>query len=145
MRHFSQKSILTARALGAAALGAALVVPAAVDAADFKGKRIIMYVAASPGGGYAAYARTVAKNWGRHIPGNPKIMVKHKQGASGVVALNYLYAVAKRDGTEVLASKRKTKIKIAGKKAKRGAVKAGMTCTIAHQGHRSTAKSITCK
>ena len=45
----------------------------------------------------------------------------------------------------VSASKRKTKIKIGGNKAKRSAVKAGMTCTIAHQGHRSTAKSISCK
>jgi len=84
-----------------------MTVAGAASAADsFKGKRVTLYVAASPGGGYAAYARTVAKNWGRHIPGNPKVTVKHKQGASGVVALNYLYNVAKKDGTELLASYR---------------------------------------
>ena len=44
----------------------------------------------------------------------------------------------------VKVSKSKTKITIAGKKAKRSAVKAGMTCAITHKGSKSRAKSIKC-
>ena len=106
MSSFQNNFVLGACALGVGALGLASVSSMPANAANFKGKRITLYVAASPGGGYAAYARTVAKFWGANIPGNPRFLVKHKQGASGVVALNYLYFVAKKDGTEVLASYR---------------------------------------
>ncbi len=91
---------------GLGAIVFAAAAPLAASAADFSGKRVTLYVSASPGGGYAAYARTVAKVWPAHIPGKPRMLVKHKQGASGVVALNYLYNVGKKDGTEVLASYR---------------------------------------
>ncbi len=40
---------------------------------------------------------------------------------------------------------RKTKIKVGGKKAKRGALKVGMSCDIAYFGEGSQAKSINCK
>ena len=72
----------------------------------YKGKTIILYVAASPGGGYATYARAISRHWGRHIPGKPGFVVKHKMGAQGLVAAGYLANKAKRDGTEILASYR---------------------------------------
>ncbi|MGY9006622.1 MAG: Bug family tripartite tricarboxylate transporter substrate binding protein [Alphaproteobacteria bacterium] len=79
----------------------------APQAADFyKGKRITLYVAASPGGGYASYARAIARHWNRHIPGDPRFVVKHKQGAQGLVAASYLANKSRRDGTEILASYR---------------------------------------
>ena len=77
---------------------------AATAAESFKNKNITLYVAASPGGGYAVYARSIARHWGKYIPGNPDVIVKHMQGAQGLVAAGYLANKSKRDGTEVLAS-----------------------------------------
>jgi hypothetical protein len=44
----------------------------------------------------------------------------------------------------VKVSKSKTKVTIGGKKAKRSAVKAGMSCKITHKGNRTGAKAIIC-
>lgn len=76
----------------------------AATASDFKDKTITLYVAASPGGGYAVYARSIARHWGRSIPGNPDVIVRHMQGAEGLVAANYLANRSKKDGSEILAS-----------------------------------------
>ncbi len=85
----------------------AMAAASAAQAADFyKGKRVTLYVAASPGGGYATYARAIARHWNRHIPGVPRFTVKHKMGAQGLVAASYLANKSKRDGTELLASYR---------------------------------------
>ncbi len=87
-------------------LGALAFTGAASAAEFYKGKRITLFVAASPGGGYATYARTLARHWGRYLPGNPKFTVKHKMGAQGLVAATYLAHKSPRDGTEILASYR---------------------------------------
>ncbi|HSS65794.1 MAG TPA: hypothetical protein VLS27_15290, partial [Gammaproteobacteria bacterium] len=98
------RTLGTSCALAAAALFAAA---GSAGAADFyKGKRVTLYVAASPGGGYATYARAIARHWNRYIPGEPRFTVKHKMGAQGLVAASYLANKAKRDGTELLASYR---------------------------------------
>jgi tripartite-type tricarboxylate transporter receptor subunit TctC len=83
----------------AAALIAAL--PArADDVADFyKGKRVNLIVSYGPGGGYDVYARVLARHIGRHIPGNPNIVVQNMPGAGSLRGANYLYNVAPRDGT----------------------------------------------
>ncbi len=65
----------------------------------YKGKRIKIVSSSEPGGGYDTYARTVARHIGRHIPGNPKLLVQNKPGAGGVVAANWLYNVGAQDGT----------------------------------------------
>ena len=50
----------------AGALAVTAAVASAASAAEFyKGKRVILYVAASPGGGYATYARAIARHWNR--------------------------------------------------------------------------------
>ena len=85
----------------------AMAAASAAQAADFyKGKRVTLYVAASPGGGYATYARAIARHWNRYIPGSPRFTVKHKMGAQGLVAASFLANKSKRDGTEILASYR---------------------------------------
>jgi tripartite-type tricarboxylate transporter receptor subunit TctC len=53
----------------------------------------------APGGGYDMYARTLARHLPKHIPGNPRILVQNKPGAGGIVSANYIYNVAKQDGT----------------------------------------------
>ncbi len=52
-----------------------------------------------PGGGYDGYARLLARHLGKFIPGNPTILVQNMPGAGGIVAANYLYNVAPKDGT----------------------------------------------
>ncbi|MFT5540508.1 MAG: tripartite-type tricarboxylate transporter receptor subunit TctC [Alphaproteobacteria bacterium] len=88
--------------LATAFMAAAAFVPAAAIAKDFyKGKRITLIISAGPGGGYATYVLTTTKHMRKHIPGNPEFVRKHRQGAGGVVAANYLAKVAKRDGTVI--------------------------------------------
>ena len=93
--------IIIPRALvGAATVACATIVAAPVPAADFyNGKTFRVVVGSSAGGGYDAYARLVARNIGRHIPGNPNVIVSNMPGAGGNIAANYVYAVAPKDGT----------------------------------------------
>jgi tripartite-type tricarboxylate transporter receptor subunit TctC len=81
----------------------ASAVPALADpvAEHFAGKTISLLIGTTPGGGYDGYARVLARHWGRHIPGNPKIVAKNMPGAGGLTLANYLYNQAPRDGTEV--------------------------------------------
>ncbi len=74
--------------------------PAFADVADFyRGKTIDMIVASEAGGGYDAYARLIVRYMERHLPGQPKFVVKNMVGAGGIVATNYLANVARNDGT----------------------------------------------
>lgn len=85
------------------AVGVAPFAPARADestvAAFYRGKVIKLLVGASAGGGYDLVARTVAKQLGSHIPGNPSITVENMPAASGLVMGNYLFNTAARDGT----------------------------------------------
>lgn len=86
------------------ALSAALVVLAwigsgPVDAQSFfEGKTVRFIVGAAPGGGFDTYARLVARHMGKHIPGNPSIIVENMTGAGSLISANQLYKVAKPDG-----------------------------------------------
>jgi tripartite-type tricarboxylate transporter receptor subunit TctC len=100
------------RALAATALASFLFVgdpfiggAARADAVDsfFAGREIRVIVGTGSGGGYDAYARLTARYLGKYLPGNPTIVVQNMPGASGIKAVNYLYAVAPKDGT-VIAS-----------------------------------------
>lgn len=69
----------------------------------FKGKQIRIIVGLSTGGGYDRAARLVARHIGKHIPGNPDVLVQNMPGASSVTAANYVWGVAKPDGLTLLA------------------------------------------
>jgi tripartite-type tricarboxylate transporter receptor subunit TctC len=92
-----------ARSFSALLALAALAAPAKAEpVADFySGKTLQVLVGFSAGGGYDAYARTVAHYLGRHIPGNPKLVVQNMPGAGSLKAINYLYGVAPKDGTVI--------------------------------------------
>ena len=64
----------------------------------FKGKVIRLIAGSSPGGGTDSLARLLARHYGRHIPGNPRIIVANMPGAGGMIAANFLWNRAKRDG-----------------------------------------------
>jgi tripartite-type tricarboxylate transporter receptor subunit TctC len=64
----------------------------------YKDKTVRIVVGFAAGGGFDLYARTIARHMGRHIPGNPTIIVENMPGAGGVIAANHLYKAAKPDG-----------------------------------------------
>jgi tripartite-type tricarboxylate transporter receptor subunit TctC len=67
----------------------------------YRGKTVTMIVSSASGGGYDALSRVLANHLGRHIPGNPQVIVRNMAGAGGIVATNHLYNVAAKDGTVV--------------------------------------------
>jgi len=73
--------------------------PAQSSADDFyKGKTIRFVVGLAPGGGYDLSARTVGRHLGKHVPGNPTIIVENMTGAGSLIAANYTYNSGKPDG-----------------------------------------------
>ncbi len=74
------------------------------SAADFyRGKTVTILVGFTAGGGYDLYARLLGRHFGRHIPGNPAVVVQNMPGAGSLKATQYVYGVAPKDGT-VLAT-----------------------------------------
>ena len=75
--------------------------PTAPSRDYFRGKTIKLNIATGTGGAYGAYALVFAQYFGRHIPGEPAVVPEYRPGAGGVVAANYLYNVAPKDGTVI--------------------------------------------
>jgi|RhiMethySRZTD1v2_1073278.scaffolds.fasta_scaffold64032_2 tripartite-type tricarboxylate transporter receptor subunit TctC len=74
----------------------------AQDAAEFyRGRTVSLVVGFNPGGGADTYARLVARHLGKHVAGNPTVVVRNMQGAGSVVAANHIYNVSPKDGTEL--------------------------------------------
>jgi tripartite-type tricarboxylate transporter receptor subunit TctC len=74
----------------------------AQDAAEFyRGRTVSLVVGFNPGGGADTYARLIARHLGKHIAGNPTVVVRNMQGAGSVVAANHVYNVSPKDGTEL--------------------------------------------
>lgn len=67
----------------------------------YKGKTVRIVVGTSPGGGYDTYTRTIARHLGKHIPGNPAMLVENMPGAGFLIGANYIYKVAKPDGLTI--------------------------------------------
>jgi len=88
---------------GAAALGLALAgAPAlAQTGADFyAGKTVQFMVGYPPSGAFDAYTRVAARFIGKHIPGNPTVIVQNMPGASSLQFVRYLQTQAPKDGTQ---------------------------------------------
>ena len=79
--------------------------PAAAQSVEdfYRGKTLTMVVGTSPGGDYDLRLRMVARHIGRHIPGNPTVIVNNMPGGGGLVVANWLANVAPKDGTVVVA------------------------------------------
>jgi tripartite-type tricarboxylate transporter receptor subunit TctC len=67
----------------------------------YRGKTIRIIVGASAGGGYDTYSRTLARHMGRHIPGNPAVVVENMPGAGFLISANHMYKVARPDGLTI--------------------------------------------
>ena len=70
--------------------------------ADFyKGKTIRIVVGIDVGSGYDVTARVLQRHWGKHIPGNPTVIVQNQPGAGSRTMANQLVGNGPFDGTVV--------------------------------------------
>ena len=97
------------RAFHGGLIAAALIIVPALawaQSADafFKSTTLTMYVGSGAGGGYDAVGRLVARHMSRFMPGNPNIVAKNMDTASGVTAANYVYNIAPKDGSAFSAA-----------------------------------------
>jgi tripartite-type tricarboxylate transporter receptor subunit TctC len=86
------------------AMGAlALCAPAAAQTADefYKGKQIRFIVGTAAGQDYDSWARLIARHLPRYLPGNPTFVVENMPGAGHILATNYLFNLAPRDGSAI--------------------------------------------
>ena len=67
----------------------------------YNGKSLVIVVGTAPGGGFDTYARITARHIGKHIPGNPSTLVQNMPGAGNLIAANYIYNSASRDGLTI--------------------------------------------
>src|SRR5215510_5444605 len=81
-----------------AVLAVALALGPAAAQESFAGKTVTIAVGFGPGGGYDLYARVLARHLGRHLPGNPTVVVANMPGAASIRAANYIANVASKDG-----------------------------------------------
>ena len=65
----------------------------------FRGKSIRLVLPTSPGGSTSLFGLMLAEHLPRHIPGQPSMATEYRVGAGGVVAANYVFNVAPKDGT----------------------------------------------
>jgi tripartite-type tricarboxylate transporter receptor subunit TctC len=95
-----------ARAANFLSIAAAVLVvtaPAGAQAPEqfYRGKSIDFIIGYPPAGSNDVYSRTLARHLGKHIPGNPNIVVRNMPGAGSFLALAHLYNVASKDGTVI--------------------------------------------
>jgi tripartite-type tricarboxylate transporter receptor subunit TctC len=67
----------------------------------YSGRQISLTVGSTPGGGYDTQARLVARHLGKHIPGNPTIVVQNMPAAGSLAATNHMYNIAAKDGSAI--------------------------------------------
>ena len=81
-----------------------LGVPAGSARADddfYKGKTVTVVTSTGPGGTYDVTARTLVRHMPRHLPGAPTMIVQNMPGGGNVLATNYMYTIAPKDGTTI--------------------------------------------
>lgn len=67
----------------------------------YKGKTVRFIIGYGVGGSYNRYSRMIANHIGNFLPGRPSVVPQNKPGAGSVIATNYLYNIAPKDGTEI--------------------------------------------
>jgi tripartite-type tricarboxylate transporter receptor subunit TctC len=60
---------------------------------------IDLFIGYSAGGGYDAHARTLARHIGKHIPGNPDVIPRNREGAGSMILANELVTTVAQDGS----------------------------------------------
>ena len=95
----NRSAFLTTTALAFCVTAAAPAARADSVADFYKGKDITINVGYGAGGGYDTTTRIFARFFGKHIPGNPNIIVSNMPGAGSMKVANFTYQVAPKDGS----------------------------------------------
>jgi len=75
------------------------MVAAADDVADFyEDKTVVVIAPSGTGGSIYQYALLVSNHIGKHIPGEPTVVVEARSGGSGIKASNYIFNAASDEG-----------------------------------------------
>lgn len=67
----------------------------------YRGKTLRIVVGFSAGGGFDIYSRAISRHIGKHIPGNPTVIVENMTGAGSMVAANHIFRAARADGLTI--------------------------------------------
>lgn len=99
------KSWMNGLLIAATALTSLTLRPAPVQAQDFyAGKTLTIIVGLAAGGSADTLVRLFTPHLKKHIPGDPSIVVQNMPGAGGVLAFNYIYEKAPKDGSQIILS-----------------------------------------
>jgi tripartite-type tricarboxylate transporter receptor subunit TctC len=69
-------------------------------------REVRVLVGSSTGGGYDTFGRIVAPFLGKHLPGNPTIVVQNMPGGDGLTATNYIAQLGPKDGSMIAITNR---------------------------------------
>ena len=87
------------------AILALMMAPSRVSAQSieehFRGKEIRLLIGSGPGGGYDTFARTIARHWTRHIPGNPVFVPQNLPGPMSLPVANRIFSQSANDGLTI--------------------------------------------
>src|SRR5260370_27334839 len=72
----------------------------------YRGRTINLVIGYSVGGGYDIHGLVLARHLGRHIPGNPAIVVQNIPWCGSLRPSNFLYNAAPKDGTTIVVVSR---------------------------------------
>jgi tripartite-type tricarboxylate transporter receptor subunit TctC len=67
----------------------------------YRGRTVNLVIGYSVGGGYDIHGRLLARHLGKHIPGNPGIIVQNMPGGGSLRSANFLYNAAPKDGSTI--------------------------------------------
>ena len=80
----------------------AALVSSPAPAEDFyKDKVVSIVTSTGAGGSYDSMARLFSRHMGRFIPGRPGLVVRNMPGGGNVIATNYMYSIAAKDGLTI--------------------------------------------
>jgi tripartite-type tricarboxylate transporter receptor subunit TctC len=75
--------------------------PVSAQESFYKDKTVRFVVGYSAGGSFDLYSRMIARHFGKHVAGNPTVIVENMTGAGGIIAANYIFNQAKPDGLTI--------------------------------------------
>ncbi|MDO5658414.1 MAG: tripartite tricarboxylate transporter substrate-binding protein [Paracoccus sp. (in: a-proteobacteria)] len=104
----SKRRFCATIAAAATALSFAATVPASAQSTDFSGKTIEFWVPFSEGGGSDVWARFLAPYLGKHLEGNPNVIIRNVPGGGSITGTNEYAARARPNGLQLLGTSAST-------------------------------------
>ncbi len=101
------KSIIVGAGLSCIALAAPAGAQSSVEQ-FYKGQTVRMISGAGAASGYTIWTHFIADRLGKFIPGKPNVIVESMAGAGGLIATNWGYNVAPKDGKVIVSVNRET-------------------------------------